>query len=489
MASADNVSRVRTPSPAKSTPAGVDARTPLRAAIYCRISRDPSGLELGVQRQERDCRDLCEREDWSVAAVFVDDDRSAYTGKPRPGFVALRDLLKGPGVDVVVAWHPDRLTRHPRELEDLIDLLEATSTTVRCCRAGEYDLTTPTGRTYARVIGAFARGESEHKSDRLRRKHLELAEDGKVSGGGSRPFGYETDRVTVRPGEAALIRELAARVLAGESTRSLAAELTARGVPTSTGAKWVPMTVTRILRSPRIAGLRVHRGEITAQVVWPAIITPDEHRRLAAVFSDPTRKKNHGKPRRLLTGILKCGRCGESLVSRPRGDKTPSYVCAKGPGFKGCGGTRILGAPLEEMVVTAVLERVASPAFAEAVNTSPDDDSGDLAALEQIDVQLSDLGAMWASGELDRASWAGARDALMRRRADVDARIAARPAQRAAAALFDQSLAWHDTDGRLTVTDRHRAALAAVIDRIVVGPAVKGRNYFDRSRVSIVWRG
>ena len=68
---------------------------------------------------------MCEREDFDVIAEFIDDDRSAYSGKRRPGFEALRELVAGGNVDVVVAWHPDRLTRHPRELEDLLTELRA----------------------------------------------------------------------------------------------------------------------------------------------------------------------------------------------------------------------------------------------------------------------------------------------------------------------------------------------------------------------------
>ena len=69
--------------------------------------------------------------------------------------------------------------------------------------AGEFDLCTPEGRLTARIVGSVARKESEDKSRRIRRKHVELAKAGKVSGGGRRPFGFESDRVTIREDEAA----------------------------------------------------------------------------------------------------------------------------------------------------------------------------------------------------------------------------------------------------------------------------------------------
>ena len=61
----------------------------MEAVIYCRISKDAAHNELGVQRQEKECRALCDQLGYTVAAVYVDDDRSAYTGKPRPGYVAM----------------------------------------------------------------------------------------------------------------------------------------------------------------------------------------------------------------------------------------------------------------------------------------------------------------------------------------------------------------------------------------------------------------
>jgi site-specific DNA recombinase len=71
----------------------------------------------------------------------------------------------------------------------------------------------------ARIVGAFARHESEHKSERIRRKHLELAEKGLPNGGGRR-YGYEADGMTIREDEAEIVREMCSRFLAGDSIYS-----------------------------------------------------------------------------------------------------------------------------------------------------------------------------------------------------------------------------------------------------------------------------
>src|SRR5450830_1455177 len=114
------------------------------AAIYCRISSDPEHDGLGVERQRVDCEALASRLGWTVAATFTDDDRSAYSGKPRPAYRDLLAAIDSGTIGAVVAWHPDRLHRSPRELEGFIDLVERHGTAVQTVTAGAYDLTTPT---------------------------------------------------------------------------------------------------------------------------------------------------------------------------------------------------------------------------------------------------------------------------------------------------------------------------------------------------------
>src|SRR3954447_23762852 len=103
-----------------------EPQTPPRlpAAIYARISRDREGAGLGVERQEADCRALAKRLGWEVVAVYVDNDISAYSGKPRPQYRAMLDAVRARQVQGIVAWHSDRLHRRPTELEEFITLAE-----------------------------------------------------------------------------------------------------------------------------------------------------------------------------------------------------------------------------------------------------------------------------------------------------------------------------------------------------------------------------
>jgi site-specific DNA recombinase len=452
-----------------------------RAALYCRISDDREGRGLGVARQEDDCRQLCDRRGFHVVETLVDNDLSAYSGKPRPGYKRLVELVKAGAVDAVVVWHNDRLTRSPRELEDLIAFVEATNVVIATVTAGDYDLATPTGRMVARIVGATARQESEHKSERNRRKARELAQAGKLTGGGTRPFGYEADRVTIRQDEADLIRDAVDHLLAGESVYAIVADWRARGVVTPAGKPWQPGPLRRMLASARISGRKTHRGVIQdARAVWPGIITPAKSDRVRAVLSV---RRTRSAPRKyLLTGLAVCGRCGTKLVARPRGDGTPCYVCPGVP-EEGCGRIRILSEPLEQLVADTLIEVLDTPKLADAMRTSKSDAVGELQALRD---QEEELARMWARREITRASWQAATDEITKQLDEVRGELDDEARHRVAADLIGAgglAKRWAGLG-----FDQQRLILETLVEAVTVGPGRKGYNRFDPNRISIAWK-
>jgi site-specific DNA recombinase len=276
-------------------------RTPQAAAIYCRISSDRNGDGLGVERQERLCRKLARERGWPVAEVYVDNDRSAYRGKPRPAYVRMLADIEAGVRDAVICVDLDRLTRRPVELEAFMELADKHGIALANV-SGDTDLSTSDGRFKARIIGAVARQESERKGERMAREAEQAARRG-VPRGSRRPFGYEADRVTINEEEAALIRDAAERVLAGATVPSIAREWNARGIPTPQAAPhgWSATTITGILRNPRLAGLRTHKGEVVAEGQWSAIIDRDTFANrcsLAARYSSVRGRRVRDEPNR-----------------------------------------------------------------------------------------------------------------------------------------------------------------------------------------------
>lgn len=458
----------------------------IRAAVYCRISKDVAGTGLGVERQQADCEALIEREGWELVGLYVDNDTSAYSGKRRPEYERLCDDLRLGTADLVVAWDPDRLHRSPRELEDFIDLLERSGVRVATVNSGPVDLSSASGRMTARVVGAVARHESEHKSERLRRKHLELAENGRVSGGGRRPFGYEADRVTLRPAEADLIRSAAAGVLAGDSVRSVVEEWRRAGVSTVTGASWSSTTVKRLLMSGRISGRREHHGAIVGPAEWPAIIDPADSDRLRRRLSDPARNRVAGVTARsyLLSGFVYCGRCNVKMTTRPTARGRHRYVCSRDRG--GCGRCGISAEGLEALVVEAVMVALDTAGLMDAVDASTSTTPDPTAVLAEIDERLAELARDYYDERMiTRVEYTAAREALEARQTEALLGLGEADQAVVMAGLSGDVLreSWPD----LTL-DRRRAVIGQVVDRIVIAPTTRANNRFDDSRVEFRWR-
>jgi len=463
---------------------------PTSVAIYARISSDPDHDQLGVGRQLADCRARAAERGWRVLDEYVDDDKGAWSGKPRPEYRRmLADIVDGQ-VGAVLVWHTDRLTRHPRELEEYIEVCEPHSVLTHAVTSGDIDLTTSDGQCFARILGAMARKESDDKSRRIRRKHEELALAGKLAGGGTRPFGYQADRRTIEPQEAAIVREAAERILAGDSLRSLSADLNRRGVPTVTGTRWVSSVLRQMLLSARISGQREHHREIVAPGDWDAIITPDQTARLRALLTDPERLTSRTARRYALTGLLRCSVCGSRLVARPRGDGARRYICAKGPGLPGCGGIAILSDTLERFIVEAVLHRLDSPALAAALaGASAPSELPDAMRLEAetSSRELEQLAAAWGNRQITWLEFLAARKPIEARLESAKRTFARRSRVTALEPYVGASSTLRELWPELPLS-RQRAVLAAILDRVVVGRAVPGRNTFDESRVEPIWR-
>ncbi len=309
----------------------------IRAAIYARISRDTKEGQ-GVDRQEADCRALAKKLGWEVAAVYIDNDVSAYSGRIRPEYRAMLDAIRGGEIDAVLAWHTDRLHRRLVDLEEFVNVVEAHKTRVATCTAGEnIDLSTASGRMVARTLGNMAQFEIDHARERMQRAKKQMAAHGKYRGG-PRPYGYKKGGLEIEEREAQVIRESIKHILAGRSLAAVARELNARGEKTSSGRPWTYAGLKDVLIRPRNAGLLAHgdpsrpeggglrlKFEIVGPAEWPAIITEDEWRSIYALLSDQSRRRLHSNETKWLgSGIYICGICGGRLRPAPYGGTAKS---------------------------------------------------------------------------------------------------------------------------------------------------------------------
>jgi DNA invertase Pin-like site-specific DNA recombinase len=474
----------------------------LRAALYLRISQDRDGDELGVARQEHACRQLADRLGVEVIEPpFIDNDVSAYSGKVRPAYRDLVAAVRRDNVDMVICWHPDRLTVAPRELEDLIDLL-AGRVTVHTVNAGTYDLSTAAGQMTARVVGATARYERQQKAERQKGKNEQLVRDG-WWGGGPVIYGYRSAKVVhggkamttlvVHEPEAECVRWMADAVLAGESLLGIERHLNAEGVPAPRTPTWSRYRVRKVLLSPTIAGWTTLHGEPAAPAKWDAIVPRPKWDEVRQVLADPARTYTR-RPRSFLLASL----CFDTDGNRLRTRTSWSRGGLEGPRIytNDRAGGVIHADALEAFVVEAMLER--SETRPSSAGSTGEADPAQV-EVDVIQAELDELADARGRGDIKTLA------EYLRIKAPTEERLAAAKAKLRRGRRTDQHVAalmakpggmrtaWEaaNADGTPKMTfDERRRVVKGAIERVVIRPVEPyARVGFDPKRVKIKWAG
>ncbi|MFJ9538758.1 recombinase family protein [Streptomyces sp. NPDC101225] len=506
-----------------------------RAVIYCRISDDREGRREGVDRQEKACRQRAARLGWNVVEVLIDNDISAYSGKRRPQYERMLDMLRSGEADAVLALTSRRLQRNWRDAFDFLDLVEQKGIAVELVKSGTVNLSTADGRREARRKAVDDQHESEEIGERVRDAKAEAATQG-IYRGGPRPFGYEADGITVREGEARWIRYATKAIIDGESLRSICRTLAREGVRTvprrkrlSDGTRtdpiardWKGEELRKMLLRARNAGLLEvsvkdkdgkKRYEIAGPAVWPPVLDGDRAkaeemwRACKAVLENPARRTTTGNGRVwLLSGLARCW-CGSTVrgsttgvggVKKVRdGGKTyrPAYRCYAVP-------THVIrdAHQLDQHIEDLARARLARPDAAElhlkqVLEAEPRED---LASQGQmLRIKLDSIAADYTQDLITREQMlemtAGTRERLNA----VTAKMAGRASTSVIAAL---PLGDPEAIAEMWQTlhlDRRRQVVDALMT-IVIGKARKGRppgfrpgidkSYFDPESIAIDWK-
>jgi site-specific DNA recombinase len=495
--------------------------TPTRAVLLVRISyrkpededeeQDNGGraeFSKGIGRQEEDGRRLAERLGWTIARVIPEDDTSAFKRRKiklpdgttalrtvRPGFRAALEGLASGEFDGLIADDLDRVARDPRDLEDLIDVVESRRPRIPVeSVTGSLRLNNDADVTMARVMVAVANKSSRDTARRVARKHEELAAEGKPGGGGFRGYGY-TETYDIVEDEAKTLREIGDRILGdwdgwtaeqktaidpevGESLNSIATDLERRKVPSATGVPWSGRSVGSVVSKAAVAGLRAHKGEVVGTAAWKAIIPSERWERICerlamrAGDTDLTLK-------RWLNGVLRCSQCGH-MLSGSHGNGGPRYWCDRKGG--GCGKIAVKASFVEGEVERQVLTLLGKPRILEQLRSVADTEVSDEARAELAadEAQLKELAGAYARREVTFVEYKEARDVIAQRIKESRALLVSR-APRVLRKLLagDVVEGWKD----LAPVDRREVVLALVSGYDVLPHDRSYGNKFNPARL------
>jgi DNA invertase Pin-like site-specific DNA recombinase len=355
-----------------STPKAGGEKKP--AVAYYRCSDPRQDESIGQQREE--VRKYAAANGYEIAREYIDDGVSGDDTDRREGFKRMvADAALG-DFQYVLCWDQSRFGRFSQ--------MDAGYWTYPLRKAGVKGLVTldKGEQSWESAVGQLCfgvnqMGDHEHNlklSRNVARGMLQAVREGRRMA--VAPYGLKAKAGKLAfgdPDKAAVVKELFVRYAAGaDSLRSLARELTARGVPTATGGgEWAPSSVRRILTNPVYTGdlvwnraTRSKYHAITPDGPQPRpgerrlrgngedawVVTPDAHpalvdratfeavqRRLAGQRGQTT---PGGRGRFLFTGLIRCGMCGHRMHGRTegryKGKPWKVYVCAGGHQYGVC---------------------------------------------------------------------------------------------------------------------------------------------------------
>lgn len=322
-----------------------------KAAIYARYSTDLQN-EKSIEDQLVLCRSYAAREGYEVISTYHDAAKSGASVFGRDGLHDLLISAYARQYDAVIVEALDRLSRDMEDMAGIHKRLAFAGVKLLAVHDGGEASTAMVG-----MKAVFAQMFREDGAKKVRRGMAGLIAQGKSAGGrayGYRPHPRDVGRLEIDPREAAIIVEAYARYAAGETPRQIAGDFNARELPAPRGNRWAANSLngngkrgSGILANSAYRGVRVwnrvtmvkdpstgrrlSRQNDTSE--WQEadldesirIISDDLWHRVQAVKADrsigdhPAHTKR--APKRLLSGLLKCGACGGGMGSKGK-DKT-----------------------------------------------------------------------------------------------------------------------------------------------------------------------
>jgi site-specific DNA recombinase len=363
----------------------------IRAAIYARYSDDKES-DKSIDDQFALCRDLCAREGMAVISTFEDRAISGAGAVNRPGFHALMRAAEARLFDVIVAEDMDRLFRdqadyhHTRRHLDHLDIAIHTASG----KIGKLD-------------GALRALMSEMYIENLvlhTRRGLEgVIREGRHAGG--RAYGYRA--VAGKPGEleiveeeAEIVRKIFAEYVAGKTPRQIAYGLNECYVHAPLGQRWSASTING--NASRGGGILLN-DLYAGRIVWGKVrmvkdpvtrkrlsrpnpkdqykIVEAPHLRIVddATFNAAQAVKNNRRhnatpgtvqkaraPKRVFSGLIKCGCCGGGMSSNGADRKGIRIQCSTYKESGSCiNGRRVYLDDVEALAIKGLRQHLAHP--------------------------------------------------------------------------------------------------------------------------------
>lgn len=362
----------------------------MRCAIYARFSTDKQSAS-SAEDQVAACTARAEREGWEVVGVYTDLAMSGTNNK-RPGMTAMLADAQAGSFDIVTAEAIDRIARNQADIATIYQQLEFAGVAIDTLSEGRVN------ELHIGLKGTMSALFLKDLADKIRRGQRGTVQRGRVPGGLT--YGYdvvhrldgrgEPDRGLrqINLEQAVVVRRIYDQYAAGISPKAIAKGLNADGIPSPRGGEWRASSISgsrarqlgvihnpvyvgryvynrvRMVRDPesrrRISRVNSADDKLTVEMPELRIVSDEQWQ---AVQSEADKRMlgpigRQVRPKYLLTGLVRCGRCGGSVATI--GDGRLGCTRHREAGTCDAGGT-IKRGEIESRVLGGIADRLLMP--------------------------------------------------------------------------------------------------------------------------------
>jgi DNA invertase Pin-like site-specific DNA recombinase len=358
----------------------------MKAAIYSRKSLF-TGKGESIENQIELCKEYGDRLGIEDYYIYEDEGFSGGNLK-RPQFQQLLKDAKANKFEFLICYRLDRISRNVADFSSTLELLQSNNVSFVSIRE-QFDTSTPMGRAMVYISSVFAQLERETIAERVKDNMLQLAKTGRWLGG-QEPYGFSAEKVTYIDNEfkerslmklipvdkeLEVVKLIFSKYLELQSISQVSKYLNFADMKGKNGGDWATSSVGRVLSTPLyvkssnetdiylkelginvfgepnghgyltynktknitterdisewIAAIGKHKGIISAKDWLEAQSIQNKNK------SKKLPRLGTGNTTSLLTGVLKCKKCGGNMKiklghksKKEDGVRFNYYVCA-----------------------------------------------------------------------------------------------------------------------------------------------------------------
>lgn len=426
-----------------------------RAAIYSRKSIF-TGKGESIENQIEMCKDYYLRHYGSdVDFIIYEDEGFSGGNTKRPKFQEMLSDIKLKKFDTLICYRLDRISRNVADFSSTLELLQDNNIDFISIKE-QFDTSTPMGRAMVYISSVFAQLERETIAERVRDNMLQLAKTGRWLGG-QEPFGFKSEKITyidenfnerslmkLSPvkDELEVVKLIFDKYLETNSITQVTNYLQDNLYKGKNGGDWGTTQVKKILSSAiyvisteethnylKSLGINVYgepngNGYLSYNKTRKMIFDRDITEWIYAVAKHKgvidsktwltvqsiLEKNKHKKIKRtatgtnntaLLTGILKCSKCGSNMIIKQghkskteEGKRYDYYVCSKKDNSRGkkCDNKNVRADRLDSIVLRELKnynKDYLEESLIEILNTATDN-SNNINKINKVNLEISE---------------------------------------------------------------------------------------------------